>query len=270
MFDKAASPAASAPTVRVPFAALASRPNGIAVAADVVDLADAIGRARAGEPTREHDPETETEAELVDAISCWERAKSAADARQIRAIAALARRPMFAGCAEHGAGDADHGIRTAASIVSAELRISPGHARTRVELACELVEHLPDTLAALAPGASTCTAPGCSSKRRDRSPPTRGCAPTSRATCWSKRVAKPGRSYGPVPVAQSWLPIRRQPKSGTPGPALDAESSPPFRNRTDGLLPDPHGSRGPRRILGRHRLRRPAREGAQPRRPPNS
>jgi hypothetical protein len=152
MFETEAFPAAPALAVRVPFAALASRPSGIAVAAGVVDLADAIGRARADEPTREHDPETEAEAELVDAISYWERAKSAADARQIRAIAALARRPMFAGCAEHGAEDSDHGIRTAASIVSAELRTSPGHSRSRVELACELVEHLPDTLAALAAG----------------------------------------------------------------------------------------------------------------------
>jgi hypothetical protein len=152
MFEMEACPAAPAPAVRVPFAALASRPSGIAVAAGVVDLADAIGRARADEPTREHDPETEAEAELVDAIFCWERAKSAADARQIRAVAALARRPMFAGCAEHGAEDSDHGIRTATSIVSAELRISPGHPRSRVELACELVEHLPDTLAALAAG----------------------------------------------------------------------------------------------------------------------
>ena len=67
-------------------------------------------------------------------------------------MAALARRPMFAGCAEHGVDDSDHGIRTAASIVSAELRISPGHARNRVELACELVECLPETLAALAAG----------------------------------------------------------------------------------------------------------------------
>ena len=76
MFDKAAFPVTPAPTVRVPFAALASRPNGIAVAAGVVDLAEAIARAVADEPTREHDPETEAEAELVDAISCWEWARS--------------------------------------------------------------------------------------------------------------------------------------------------------------------------------------------------
>jgi hypothetical protein len=150
MFETA--PDAPARAVQAPFAALASRPYGIAVAAGIVDLADAIARATADEPTREHDHETEAEAELVDAISCWERAKSTADARQIRAMAALARRPMFASCAEHGADESDHGIRAAASIVSAELRISPGHARNRVELACELVESLPDTLAALADG----------------------------------------------------------------------------------------------------------------------
>ncbi len=149
MFDTAPAPTRA---VRAPFAGLASRPHGIAVAAGIVDLADAIARATADEPTRDHNEEAEAEAELVDAISCWERAKSTTDARQVRAMAALARRPMFAGCAEHGVDDSDHGIRTAASIVSAELRISPGHARNRVELACELVECLPDTLAALAAG----------------------------------------------------------------------------------------------------------------------
>ena len=150
MFD--AAPRAPARAVRVPFAGLESRPHGIAVAAGIVDLADAIARATAEGLTREHSEETEAEAELVDAISCWERAKSTSDARQARAMAALARRPMFAGCAEHGVDDSDHGIRAAASIVSAELRISPGHARNRVELACELVESLPATLAALAAG----------------------------------------------------------------------------------------------------------------------
>jgi hypothetical protein len=74
MFETEACPAAPAPAVRVPFAALASRPSGIAVAAGVADLPDAVGRARADEPTREHDPETEAEAEaeLVDAIAYWE------------------------------------------------------------------------------------------------------------------------------------------------------------------------------------------------------
>jgi hypothetical protein len=40
----------------------------------------------------------------------------------------------------------------AASVVSAQLRISPGHARSRVKLACGLVEALPDTLEALTIG----------------------------------------------------------------------------------------------------------------------
>jgi hypothetical protein len=83
----------------VPFAALASRPSGIAVAAGVVDLADAIGRARGGRA----DPRARRRNRSWSTRSpTGERAKSAADARQIRAIAALARRPMFAGCAEHG------------------------------------------------------------------------------------------------------------------------------------------------------------------------
>jgi Domain of unknown function (DUF222) len=64
----------------------------------------------------------------------------------------LARRPIFAGCPQHGADDPDHRIMAAASVVFAQLRISPGHARSRVELACELVEALPDTLEALSIG----------------------------------------------------------------------------------------------------------------------
>jgi hypothetical protein len=152
MFETGTPAAAPYQVVRVPMAALASRPHGIAVAAGVVDLSVVITRATSTEPTPDRDPETDAEAELVDALACWERAKSTAEARQIRAMASLARRPMFAGCAEHGADDPEHGIRAAASIVSAELRISPGHARSRIELACELVECLPETLAALAAG----------------------------------------------------------------------------------------------------------------------
>jgi hypothetical protein len=138
--------------VRVPMAALSSRPHGIAVAAAVVDLGEAIARAitaDAAGPAEEPDPDTAAEAELVDALSCFERAKSTAEARQLRTMADLARRPVFAGCGEHGHDDPAHGIATAASIVSAQLRISPTLARIRVELACELVECLPDTLATL-------------------------------------------------------------------------------------------------------------------------
>jgi hypothetical protein len=89
---------------------------------------------------------------LVDEISCWERAKSRSEARQIKAMAALAASPIFAGCDQHGDHDLTHGVRGAASIVSAELRISPGLARSRVELACELVEQLPAVVEALAAG----------------------------------------------------------------------------------------------------------------------
>jgi hypothetical protein len=152
MFETDAPPVTPTRVVRVPMAALAARPEGIAVAAGVVDLAETIARASAARSASERDSETEAEAELVDALSCWERAKSTAEARQLRTMADLARRPMFAGCAEHGDQDPEHGIRAAASVVSAQLRISPGHARNRVELACELVECLPDTLAALAAG----------------------------------------------------------------------------------------------------------------------
>jgi hypothetical protein len=68
------------------------------------------------------------------------------------AMAALADSPMFAGCDQHGHDDPKHGARGAASIVSAELRISPGLARSRVELACELVTELPAVIDALAAG----------------------------------------------------------------------------------------------------------------------
>jgi hypothetical protein len=158
MFEIAAYSVPRTRPLRVPMAALVSRPHGIAVAAGVVDLAEAIARATAtatdafAEPAAEPDPDTAVEAELVDALSCFERAKSVAEARQLRTMADLSRRPMFAGCAEHGDDDPQHGIAAAASIVSVQLRISPRHARSRVELACELVECLPDTMAALAAG----------------------------------------------------------------------------------------------------------------------
>jgi Domain of unknown function (DUF222) len=168
MFETEAPKAAvAAHAVRVPWPALVARPEGISVAAAAVDLAEAITRAAAGRAEHpdigpgadvetdqgaEPDPDMASEAELVDALSCFERAKSTAEARQTRAMAALARRSVFAGCPQHGPDDPEHGIKVAASIVSAELRISPGHARTRVELACELVEALPATLEALSAG----------------------------------------------------------------------------------------------------------------------
>jgi Domain of unknown function (DUF222) len=78
--------------------------------------------------------------------------RARAEATQIRAMAELPGRAMFAGCAEHGHGDPAHGVRGAASIISAELRLSPSAAVTRVTLACELVDELPATLAELAAG----------------------------------------------------------------------------------------------------------------------
>jgi hypothetical protein len=139
--------------IRVPAEVLASRPFGVEVAARMADLLEALNRATSDAPAeRDTDPEVAAEADLVDEISCWERAKARADARQMKAMAALAGSPMFAGCAEHGHHDPTHGVRGAASIVSAELRISPGHARTRVELACELVGQLPAVAEAMAAG----------------------------------------------------------------------------------------------------------------------
>jgi hypothetical protein len=92
------------------------------------------------------------ERDLVDLIAAAERVKAGAEATQVRAVAELAGRPMFAGCAEHGHADPGHGIRGAASVVSAELRLSPTAAVARVATACELVQELPATLAALAAG----------------------------------------------------------------------------------------------------------------------
>jgi Domain of unknown function (DUF222) len=132
---------------------LAARPFGLEVAARMADLLAALHRAATEPPTeRDTDPAVAADADLVDEVGCWERAKARAEARQLRAMAALATSPMFAGCAEHGTDDPAHGARGAASIVSAELRISPGQARARVELACELVDELPAVIDALAAG----------------------------------------------------------------------------------------------------------------------
>ncbi|HZY29644.1 MAG TPA: DUF222 domain-containing protein, partial [Jiangellaceae bacterium] len=93
-----------------------------------------------------------TEHTLVDVIAGWARQTAHGEAAQIRAMAELAGRAMFAGCAEHGHGDSAHGVRGAASVISAELRLSPSAAVQRVAVACELVDSLPATLAALAAG----------------------------------------------------------------------------------------------------------------------
>jgi hypothetical protein len=129
-------PAAGGPVVRVPFAALAARPGGLEAALLTEQLATvltAAGTATSAaadtDPAAPVDPPGETpgeavavERDLVDEIAAAERVRARAEATQIRAMAELAGRPMFAGCAEHGHGDPSHGIRGAASIVSAELR----------------------------------------------------------------------------------------------------------------------------------------------------
>jgi hypothetical protein len=98
------------------------------------------------------DEAVQVEHDLVDQIAALERVRAGAEAAQLRVMAELAGRAMFAGCAEHGHGDPAHGIRGAASIISAELRLPPSAAVARTTLAVELVQELPTTLAELAGG----------------------------------------------------------------------------------------------------------------------
>jgi hypothetical protein len=153
-------PAVGGPVVRVPFAALAARPGGVEAAYHLVRLTGVAGvddaaAAAPADPAVSAEPWDEAvrvEHDLVDLIAALERVRSGAEAAQIRAMAELAGRAMFAGCTEHGHGDPAHGIRGAASVISAELRLSSSAAVTRTTLACELVESLPATLAELAWG----------------------------------------------------------------------------------------------------------------------
>jgi len=154
-------PAVGGPVVRVPFAALAARPVGLEAAllteqlATVLSSAAGTGADPAAPSDEPGDPPGEAvavERDLVDLIAAAERVRAGAEAAQLRAVAELAGRPMFAGCAEHGHGDPAHGIRGAASVVSTQLRLSPSAAVARVTVACELVQELPATLAALAAG----------------------------------------------------------------------------------------------------------------------
>ncbi len=138
--------------VRVPAAVLAARPAGIEIAGLLADLAgtgqrlgrfaagarDGSGcrrRGRSGRPDRLLGAGQGSRGGA--AAPRDGRTGSPADVRRLRRT--RRRRPT-------------HGVRGAASVVSAELRISPGNARARVELACELVEQLPAVLDALAAG----------------------------------------------------------------------------------------------------------------------
>jgi hypothetical protein len=160
-------PAVGGPVLRVPFAALAARPVGLEAAllteqlATVLTAATGTGAdpAAGTDPVVSSDPPGEAPAEavaverdLVDLITAAERVRARAEAAQVLAVAELATRPMFAGCTDHGHGDPGHGVRGAASVISAELRLSPTAAVQRVAVACELVDSLPATLAALAAG----------------------------------------------------------------------------------------------------------------------
>ena len=144
--------------VRVPFAALADRPRGVELALAIGQLSTLLTDKAPATAADGHgtdvpaDEAVRVERDLVDEIAATERVKARTEAAQIAAMADLAGRPMFAGCAEHGHDDPTHGVRGAASVVSAELRLSPAAAVARVALACELVAELPATLAELAAG----------------------------------------------------------------------------------------------------------------------
>lgn len=93
--------------------------------------------------------------DLVDVIAALERVKAHVDAVQARAIAGLASRAEYARCDPLPDGEPVHHHRpadVAADEVSLALRWTPNRARTQVGLAIELVEVLPDTLAALEAG----------------------------------------------------------------------------------------------------------------------
>jgi hypothetical protein len=110
-------PAAGGPVVRVPFAALAARPGGLEAAYHLVQLTglggvdDAAAAADPAVSTDQVDEAVRVEHDLVDQIAATERVRAGAEAAQLRAMAELAGRAMFAGCAEHGHGDPAHGVR---------------------------------------------------------------------------------------------------------------------------------------------------------------
>ncbi len=255
--------------IRVPAEVLASRPFGVEVAGRVADLVEALHRA-AGEPPaqRDTDPEVATEADLVDEIGCWERAKARSEARQVKAMAALAASPMFAGCAEHGSDDPTHGARGAASIVSAELRISPGHARTRVELACELVEDLPAVVEALAAGRIDAykarvlaeeTRPLAEHRQLRRRVVDRALAKADKQTATQLRAAARKLVLAADPAGAKDRHQRAR-KQRAVYPAVPG-------TRRHGLAAAAATGRGRTRVVDRRRRRRPAGQDRQPRRP---
>jgi hypothetical protein len=90
------------------------------------------------------------EFDLVEAIAAWERIGAWAAAQQVKALADLVARPMFAGLSS--LRDGLDPVRGAALEVSARLRVSIREAEQRIDLALALVRDRPATLAALGEG----------------------------------------------------------------------------------------------------------------------
>jgi Domain of unknown function (DUF222) len=90
------------------------------------------------------------EFDLVEAIAAWERIGAWAAAQQVRALADLVARPMFARLSSLREGLDP--VRGAALEVSARLRVSIREAEQRIDLALALVRDRQATLAALGEG----------------------------------------------------------------------------------------------------------------------
>jgi hypothetical protein len=90
------------------------------------------------------------EFDLVEAIAAWERIGAWAAAQQVKALADLVARPMFAGLSS--LRDGLDPVRGAALEVSARLRVSIREAEQRIDLALALVRDRQATLAALGEG----------------------------------------------------------------------------------------------------------------------
>lgn len=90
------------------------------------------------------------EFDLIEAVAAWEKLAAFAHAQQVRAMAELVERPMFAQLS--GLRDGVDPVRAVGLEVSAGLNVSVQEAERRVSLATELAEDRPDTLAALARG----------------------------------------------------------------------------------------------------------------------
>jgi hypothetical protein len=99
------------------------------------------------------DPAELSDFDLVELLRATGRLASLVEALQVKALAALARRPRYATCAGDPAHRHDHdAAKAAADEVSAAMRWTPSFADGQVRDALALVEELPATLAALATG----------------------------------------------------------------------------------------------------------------------